>query len=276
MAGDWIKMRIDIGTSPKVVRIASALSADRLRVVGGLHAVWCLFDAHSEDGKLDGYTPDALDELIGFSGFAAAMISVGWLEDGGEFLAVPRFGDHNGQSAKRRAMETERKRTSRKMSALDADEKRTREEKRREETTTSHSDACEAEPTSLPTRKGIVCGLLRKAGMADAAPHYLTDETWGTILAKRTNEEILELAKAKMAAKPNQRIGLKYIAKALMDDPEPIEPNQRGSPRMSHADQSKLAAARAIFGTDIEAGSHADKSGRIIDISTSARPALGG
>ena len=140
----------------------------------------------------------------------------------------------------------------------------------------SLSDACEAELTSLPTRKGIVCGLLRKAGMADAAPHYLTDETWETILAKRTDEEIVEVAKAKMAAKPNQRIGLKYIAKALMDDPEPIAANARASPRMSHADQSKLAAARAIFGTDIEAGSHADKSGRIIDISPSARPALGG
>ena len=47
MAGDWIKMRGDLGTHPKVVRIMSALKADRLRVVGGLHAVWSLFDAHS-------------------------------------------------------------------------------------------------------------------------------------------------------------------------------------------------------------------------------------
>jgi uncharacterized phage protein (TIGR02220 family) len=133
MAGDWIKMRIDLGTSPKVVRIASALRADRLRVVGGLHAVWCLFDVHSDDGKLHGYTTDALDELIGFPGFSAAMIAVGWLEDGGEFLAAPRFEEHNGQSAKRRAMETERKREARKVSASGADKKRTREEKRREE-----------------------------------------------------------------------------------------------------------------------------------------------
>jgi hypothetical protein len=69
MAGDWIKMRVDLATSPKVVRIASALRADRLRVIGGLHAVWCLFDVHSTDGRLDGYTLEALDDLIGFPGF---------------------------------------------------------------------------------------------------------------------------------------------------------------------------------------------------------------
>jgi hypothetical protein len=37
MAGDWIQMRVALQTHPKVVRIASALKADRLRVVGGLH-----------------------------------------------------------------------------------------------------------------------------------------------------------------------------------------------------------------------------------------------
>lgn len=85
-------------------------------------------------------------------------------------------------------------------------------------------------PPPPPSRKGIVCGLLRKAGMADAAPHYLTEDAWETILAKRTNEEIIEVALAKMAAKPNGRIGLKYIAPALLTDPEPITPSARGSP----------------------------------------------
>lgn len=126
-------MRMDLSTSPKVVRIASALRADRFGIVGRLHAVWCLFDVHSVDGRLDGYTLDALDDLIGSPGFGAAMVSVGWLEDGGDFLCTPRFDEHNGQSAKRRATETERKREARKVSAPDADKKRSREEKRREE-----------------------------------------------------------------------------------------------------------------------------------------------
>jgi hypothetical protein len=143
MAGDWIKMRADLQTHPKVVRIASALNADRLRAVGGLHAVWCLFDAHSIDGSLEGYTPDALDGLIGCPGFARAMAAVGWLEVSDGSLALPRFDEHNGKSAKRRATETERKREARKaaddpqdareVSASHADKVRTREEKRRED-----------------------------------------------------------------------------------------------------------------------------------------------
>ncbi|UEQ10478.1 DNA replication domain protein [Pectobacterium versatile] len=133
MAGDWIKMRADLHTHPKVVRMASALKADRLRIVGGLHSAWCLFDVHSIDGFLDGYSAETLDDLIGFPGFSQAMIAIGWLEEEGESLVMPRFDAHNGQSAKRRAQDAERKRNVRKTSAPEADKMRTREEKRRED-----------------------------------------------------------------------------------------------------------------------------------------------
>lgn len=148
MAGDWIKMRTGLATSPKVVRMSSALRADRFRVIGGLHAVWCLFDEHSEDGFLDGYTFETLDEMIGFPGIAAAMASVGWLSTDGDSLYVPRFDEHNGRSAKRRATETERKREERKLSASDADKDRTEcgLEKRREEKNYSEAIASGASP----------------------------------------------------------------------------------------------------------------------------------
>lgn len=133
MAGDWIKMRTNLRRHPKVVRMASALNADKLRIIGGLQAVWSVFDEHSEDGSLNGYTIEAMDEEIGFAGFSSAMVSVGWLEANGENLKIPHSEAHNGQSAKRRCQETERKFNARKMSASDADEMRTREEKRREE-----------------------------------------------------------------------------------------------------------------------------------------------
>lgn len=145
MANDWIKMRANLRTHPKVVRISSALKADRLRVVGGLHAVWCLFDEHSEDGQLTGYTPDIVDDLVGWHGFTEQLIAVGWVVMGADGdLSLPEFDTHNGASAKRRAQESERKRVEReasktspqdgrKTSAGDADKKRTREEKRRED-----------------------------------------------------------------------------------------------------------------------------------------------
>ena len=148
MAGDWIKMGKDLLTHPKVVRMSSALRADRLRTVGGLFAVWCLFDEHSVDGRLHGYTPSAVDDEIGWPGFADLMIGVDWLSwDGNDGLVLPDFSTHNGASAKRRAQETDRKRAERsasqkhpqsggKPSANDADKKRSREEKRREDIST--------------------------------------------------------------------------------------------------------------------------------------------
>ena len=139
MAGDWIKMRIDLQTHPKVFRMVSALQADRLRIIGGLHVAWSIFDTHSSDGVLVGYTVDAMDAVVGWPGFTQAMIDVEWasVNDGGS-LVMPRFDEHNGASAKRRANDSERKRNERKspvrnLSASDADSLRTREEKRREE-----------------------------------------------------------------------------------------------------------------------------------------------
>lgn len=127
MAADWIKMRMGLRTHPKIVRMASALDADRFRVIGALHAVWCLADEHTEDGSLPGYTLNALDDSIGWPGFSQAMKDIDWLIVGAQGLVLPRFEEHNGQSAKRRATEAERKRNARKKSAPDADKKRTRE-----------------------------------------------------------------------------------------------------------------------------------------------------
>lgn len=146
MAIDWIKMRTNLQTHPKVVRMLSALRSDKFRVVGGLHAVWGVFDAHSADGILDGYTPETLDHIIGWEGFAQAMISVGWLVDAnGEGLMLPDFDEHNSQSGKRRAEDQKRKRDARKIqneSDVDADDSRTKsgqkaDQIRKEKNTTS-------------------------------------------------------------------------------------------------------------------------------------------
>jgi hypothetical protein len=126
----WIKMRTDLRTHPKVVRISSALKADTLRTLGGLLSVWSLFDAHSHDGQLQGYTTDLVDELIGWPGFAGQMKAVGWLEtasaEGLQTLVIPRFDQHNGTSSKRRCIDAERKQNVRKMSASKADTERTK------------------------------------------------------------------------------------------------------------------------------------------------------
>jgi hypothetical protein len=139
---------------PHVVRILSAVNADnnqtdcpqnvrtvsdKFRVIGALHAVWCLFDQYSDDGNLT-YTPAEMDGLLGWNGFSKALIEVGWLEfETPNTLKMHSFDTHNGTSAKRRASENLRKQNARKMSALDADATRTKsgpEKKRKEVTTT--------------------------------------------------------------------------------------------------------------------------------------------
>jgi hypothetical protein len=138
MAGDWIKMRRSLLTDPRVVRIASALHADRFRTIGGLFSAWCLFDEQTPDGRLEGYTPEVFDEIVGVCGLAVAMESVGWLEIGDNWLQATAFSEHNGQTAKRRAQEAVRKMSARNADT-DADKKRPREEKRREENSHTHT-----------------------------------------------------------------------------------------------------------------------------------------
>jgi hypothetical protein len=145
MAGDWIKMRSELQSHPKVVRILSATESDKFRVIGGLHAVWSVFDTHSTTGELFGYTPDSMDHVIGWPGFSAAMLAVKWLLfDGDQTLTLPEFDEHNSKGAKRRAEDQKRKRNDRRdedesppPSGRKSDKKRTREEKSREEPLTA-------------------------------------------------------------------------------------------------------------------------------------------
>lgn len=221
MAGDWIKMRSDLHTHPKVVRMASASNADRLRVIGGLHAVWCLFDVHSEDGSLSGYTPQAVDDLIGFPGFAEVMAGVSWLEIHSDGLVLPEFNEHNGQSAKRRATEAKRKRqerenpsqnTVRKMSASDADKKRTREEKRREEIKTI-PDGMDGKPSKLTDPDEIIFGygvpMLVNAGTAEKQARSFL----GGLRKHHGDETLIDKLRECIKAKPLQP--LEWLAAAL-------------------------------------------------------------
>jgi len=240
MAGDWIKMRSNLWDDPRIAKLCDITDQSEAAIVGGLYWLWATADQHSEDGLMHGLTLRAIDRKTGIQGLGEALVVAGWLEDHPEGVRIVRFDEHNGASAKKRCQTAKRVANFKAGNACETPEepkgnapsvtktlpvRDLEEEKRREEVNPSLSA-----PLPPTTRKGLVCGLLRKAGMADAAPHYLTDETWETILSKRTDEEIVEVARAKMAAKPNERIGLKYIAKALLEDPQPITANARASP----------------------------------------------
>jgi len=109
MAGDWIKMRLNLATDPAVIGIAERTdSADEDHVVGKLHRLWSWADQQTIDGNAPSVTKTWIDRYLAIDGFADAMIAVGWLvvtESGIEF---PNFTRHNGQTAKQRALTSKR------------------------------------------------------------------------------------------------------------------------------------------------------------------------
>ena len=144
MAGDWIKMRVDLADDPAVIGMASYLKIDEYEVIGRLHKLWSWADKHTTDGFVPHINGKWIDKHLDKSGFSSQMISVGWLSISSNGVTFPLFDRHNGKSAKSRAENTERARLSRKVSDKSStkiaclsqekcDESVTREEKRREE-----------------------------------------------------------------------------------------------------------------------------------------------
>lgn len=163
MAGDWIKVEKELNDKPEVRRIARALRLSRFDIVGRLVSVWSWADSHSFTGSGMDISEDDIDDIADLSGFADALRQVGWLKGRAASLEFPNFGRHNGQSAKRRAMEAERKRLNRldcddnadkrpqkkrTRSGQDADQRR--EEKKENNVEGSNTVVCGGPPVALP------------------------------------------------------------------------------------------------------------------------------
>lgn len=108
MAGDWIKMRVDLADDPAVISIGAAVNIGEDLVVGKLHRVWAWADKHTENGSIPGVSKSWIDKLTGVIGFADAMESAGWLAADSDSIRFPNFDRHNGKSAKKRASNAKR------------------------------------------------------------------------------------------------------------------------------------------------------------------------
>ena len=140
MAGDWIKMRIHLDSSPRVLQMADALELPVLHVVGMLWKVWAWADVHSLDGNALTVTDVTLDRFVDRTGFADALRKVGWLEGRDGALTFPRFAEHNGQTAKKRAETQERVARHRNANRVTDVTPKALPEKRREEKKISTPD----------------------------------------------------------------------------------------------------------------------------------------
>lgn len=154
MAGDWIRMRVDLRDDPAVFKLAERLGVDEMHVIGCLFCFWAWADKHSVDGVVDGATTRLVDKITSTNGFADALASVGWLVISETGLQIPKFDRHNGESGKERSQKNARQARWRASKSGNVDgnvdgvastaastEASTREEKRREEKNKSEKTA---------------------------------------------------------------------------------------------------------------------------------------
>lgn len=105
---EWIKIRLNLSDDPAVIGIAAATGLDEFGIVGRLVALWSWADKHTVDGDAPSVTQAWLDRHVNAPGFAEEMIAQGWLEQTSTGIRFPKFSEHNGQSAKRRALTANR------------------------------------------------------------------------------------------------------------------------------------------------------------------------
>lgn len=109
----WIKMRADLWEDPRTARIAQLLEVPLPHAIGLLHRFWSWADKMTADGFVPHATATFIDEHVASQGFAQALDTVGWFEECEGGIRIPRFEEHNGRSAKRRATEAKRKQAER-------------------------------------------------------------------------------------------------------------------------------------------------------------------
>lgn len=131
MAGDWMKIDLELPDKPEVYAISGMVNKEPEFVVGALIKIWAWFDKHTVDGNAYGVTYSLPDRIAGVTGFGEAMMLVGWLEQNDKTLSMPKFDRHTSQSAKTRALTSKRVEKSRNASVTQTP--LPREEKRREE-----------------------------------------------------------------------------------------------------------------------------------------------
>lgn len=108
MASSWIKVEVITPDKPEIFQIAEILNIDPDAVLGKLVRIWAWADQQTVDGNAGSVTKGVLDRIAFITGFADALIAVGWLAYDGNKLVLPNFERHNGESSKKRALTNRR------------------------------------------------------------------------------------------------------------------------------------------------------------------------
>jgi hypothetical protein len=116
MAGDYIPWHKGLVRKPEVAQIARRTGLDAFSVSARLMCVWEWADEVTISGHIEGADQDQIDMIAMHIGFADAMMATRpgpWLVIDRTGATFPNYDRWNGQCAKRRQMDAERKRRHR-------------------------------------------------------------------------------------------------------------------------------------------------------------------
>jgi hypothetical protein len=186
MAGDWLKIETCLPEKPEVWHMAGILGMEPDLVVGKLFKVWRWFDQHTENGNAMNVTYALIDNVVGVTGFAEAMVFASWLEQKDTHLVLPNFERHNGKTAKNRAL-TAKRQAKFKGNAKVTMDALPREEKRREYKSSKSSSPRRVEGLSSSDQKPIE--ISARSGKTDI--NAVLVSTFADILpSKKLNKDL--------------------------------------------------------------------------------------
>ena len=125
----WIKIETHTPDKNELRQIARLCSCSRSDAFLAFFRLFVWLDEQTANGHVDYLTPEDTDDISRLAGFGNALESVGWITYSAAGAIVANWDRHNGQSAKRRCLDAERKRVVRMESGQTADQ--IREDKRR-------------------------------------------------------------------------------------------------------------------------------------------------
>lgn len=114
MAGDWFPLQLWRSKCPEIVRVSSTTGRTRHEVLGLLCDFWSWASSESADGRVRGVRVQNLPDAVGAdAAFWEAVVSVGWLVEGADGIAIPGWDTWLSESAKKRHKDRVRKRSER-------------------------------------------------------------------------------------------------------------------------------------------------------------------
>ena len=104
----WVKRTKGLSSKREILIMADFLAVDR-RMVAGVFMDWIDWaDEETTDGFIDGMTVDQIDVVVGYQKFGQALLLVDWIKQDKRGLYIVNFDRHNGESAKKRALDQRR------------------------------------------------------------------------------------------------------------------------------------------------------------------------